>query len=87
MMVEKEKSAGWSLADFRHHCAQYGMHKAPSDWRLHNMKYTPVGVDIAKHMIQVHLINEHTVTNGAKVGLPQLGWRFSCQRTHHPSSQ
>lgn len=24
------------------------------------MKYTPVGVDIAKHLIQVHLINEHT---------------------------
>ncbi|WP_147439802.1 hypothetical protein, partial [Gibbsiella quercinecans] len=50
----------WSLTDFRHHCAQYGMHKAPSDWRLHSMKYTPVGVDIAKHLIQVHFINEHT---------------------------
>lgn len=50
----------WSLADFRHHCAQYGMHKAPSDWRLHSMKYTPVGADIAKHLIQVHFINEHT---------------------------
>ncbi len=24
------------------------------------MKYTPVGVDIAKHVIQVHFINEHT---------------------------
>lgn len=24
------------------------------------MKYTPVGVDIAKHLIQVHCINEHT---------------------------
>lgn len=24
------------------------------------MKYTPVGVDIAKYLIQVHLINEHT---------------------------
>ncbi|MBW9800271.1 transposase, partial [Escherichia coli] len=24
------------------------------------MKYTPVGVDIAKHVIQIHLINEHT---------------------------
>lgn len=24
------------------------------------MKYTPVGVDIAKHLIQVHFINEHT---------------------------
>lgn len=36
------------------------MHKAPSDWRLLNMKYTPVGVDIAKHLIQVHFINEHT---------------------------
>ncbi len=22
-------------ADFRHHSAQYGMHKAPSDWRHH----------------------------------------------------
>lgn len=27
------------------------------------------------------------VTNGAKVGLPQLGWRLSCERTHHPSPQ
>ncbi|ELF73594.1 hypothetical protein WEE_03192 [Escherichia coli KTE23] len=25
----------WNLADFRHHSAQYGMQKAPSDWRLH----------------------------------------------------
>ncbi|EGB4608883.1 IS110 family transposase, partial [Salmonella enterica] len=24
------------------------------------MKYIPVGVDIAKHLIQVHFINEHT---------------------------
>lgn len=24
------------------------------------MKYTPVGVDIAKHVIQVHFINKHT---------------------------
>lgn len=24
------------------------------------MRYTPVGVDIAKHVIQVHFINEHT---------------------------
>ncbi len=24
------------------------------------MKYTPFGVDIAKHLIQVHFINEHT---------------------------
>lgn len=24
------------------------------------MKYTPVGVDIAKHVIQVHFIDEHT---------------------------
>ena len=24
------------------------------------MKYTPVGADIAKHLIQVHFINEHT---------------------------
>ncbi|WP_440867858.1 hypothetical protein [Symbiopectobacterium purcellii] len=23
------------------------------------MKYTPVGVDIAKHLMQVHFINEH----------------------------
>lgn len=50
----------WSLADFQHHSAQYGMHKAPSDWKLHSMKYTPVGVDIAKHMIQVHFIDEYT---------------------------
>lgn len=25
------------------------------------MKYTPAGVDIVKHLIQVHFINEHTV--------------------------
>ena len=24
------------------------------------MKYIPVGVDIAKHLIQVHFIDEHT---------------------------
>ncbi len=24
------------------------------------MKYTPVGVDIAKHVIQIHFINENT---------------------------
>lgn len=24
------------------------------------MKYTPVGVDIAKHVIQVHFIDEYT---------------------------
>ena len=24
------------------------------------------------------------VTNGAKVALPQPGWRFSCQWTHYP---
>lgn len=24
------------------------------------MKYTPVGVDIAKHLMQVHFIDEHT---------------------------
>ncbi|EOA2787832.1 IS110 family transposase, partial [Shigella flexneri] len=23
------------------------------------MKYTPVGVDMAKHVIQIHFINEH----------------------------
>ncbi|EDG7556801.1 hypothetical protein B9H69_22865 [Salmonella enterica subsp. enterica serovar Poona] len=28
-----------------------------------------------------------SVTNGTKLGLPQLGWRFSWQRTHHPSPQ
>ncbi|ECG0110673.1 hypothetical protein DDQ45_25315 [Salmonella enterica] len=27
------------------------------------------------------------VTNGAKVGLPQLGWNLSGQRTHHSSPQ
>lgn len=59
-MVESVSRQVWSLADFRHHSAQYGMHKAPSDWRLHSMKYIPVGVDIAKHLIQVHFLNEHT---------------------------
>ncbi len=24
------------------------------------MKYTPVGVDIAKHLIQIYFIDEHT---------------------------
>lgn len=59
-MDEGENRKVWSLADFRHHSAQYGMHKVLSDWRLHKMKCTPVGVDIAKHLIQVHFINEHT---------------------------
>lgn len=36
------------------------MHKASSDWRLHIMKYIPVGVDIAKHLIQVHFVDEHS---------------------------
>ena len=27
------------------------------------------------------------VTNGAKLGLPQLGWNLSGQRTHPPSPQ
>lgn len=39
-MDEGKNRKVWSLADFRHHSAQYGMHKAPSDWRLHSMKYT-----------------------------------------------
>ncbi len=30
------------------------------------MKYTPVGVDIAKHLIQVHFIDENT---GEVVGI------------------
>lgn len=30
------------------------------------MKYTPVGVDIAKHLIQVHFIDEHTGEGGDK---------------------
>lgn len=36
------------------------MHRAPYDWRLHKMKYTPVGVDIAKHLIQLHFIDENS---------------------------
>ena len=55
MMDEGYFKKVWSLADFRHHSAQYGIQKVPSDWRLHSMKYTPVGVDIAKHVIQVTL--------------------------------
>ncbi len=31
------------------------------------MKYTPVGVDIAKHVIQLHFIDEH---NGEVVDKP-----------------
>lgn len=54
------KGEVWSLTDFRHHRAQYGMHRAPYDWRLHKMKYTPVGVDIAKHLIQLHFIDENS---------------------------
>ncbi|WP_199268586.1 hypothetical protein [Escherichia coli] len=38
------------------------------------MKYTPVGVDIAKHVIQVHFINE-CQRRMKKVALPQLGWK------------
>ncbi len=59
-MDEGKNRKVWSLADFRQHSAQYGIHKVPSDWRLHKMKYTPVGVDIAKHLIQIHFINEYT---------------------------
>ncbi len=39
-MVKRVKLAVWSLAAFRHHTAQYGMHKASSDWRLTNEIYT-----------------------------------------------
>lgn len=39
------------LVDFRHHSAQYDMHKTSSDWKLHIMKYIPVGIDSAKHLI------------------------------------
>lgn len=59
-MDEVKRRKVWSLADFRHHSTQYGMHKVPSDWRLHSLKYTPVGVDIAEYLTQVHFINEHT---------------------------
>ena len=60
MMDEGYFKKVWSLADFRHHSSQYGIQKIPSDWRRHSMKYTVVGVDIEKHVIQVHFINEHT---------------------------
>ncbi|EBR5103423.1 hypothetical protein B2O45_25345 [Salmonella enterica] len=36
---------------------------------------------------QAKLLAVKRVTNGAKVGLPQLGWNLSGQRTHHPSPQ
>ena len=56
----ENKSEVWLPSDLRHHRAQYGMHKAPSDGRLHERNITPVGVDIAKNVIQVHFIDENT---------------------------
>lgn len=50
----------WSLTDLRHHSAQYGMHIAPNKLEAPQMKYTPIGVDIAKHLFQIHYINEYT---------------------------
>ncbi len=42
------------------------------------MKYTPVGVDIAKHVIQVHFINEHTgEVVGAPICIVRIFWRIS----------
>ncbi len=63
---------------------------------------TPIGIHVLQHRLpdiiedaeqfifpmMRHLLHSLLgVTNGAKVGLPQLGWRFSCQRTHYPSPQ
>ncbi|WP_213053161.1 hypothetical protein, partial [Escherichia coli] len=55
MMDEGYFRKVWSIADFRHHSAQYGIQKVPSDWRLHSMKYTPVGVDMKWHTEFGHL--------------------------------
>lgn len=32
----------------------------PQNWRPHIMQYTPVGVDIAKHLMQVHYVDSHS---------------------------
>lgn len=36
------------------------IHKLPENWKIHAMKYTPVGVDMAKHLIQIHFIDEYS---------------------------
>lgn len=59
-MDEGKRRKVLSLADFRHHSTEYGMHKVPIDWRLHSLQYPLVGVDIAEYLIQVHFINEYT---------------------------
>lgn len=51
-MVESVKSAGVGPPRLSASYCPIRMHKAPSDCRFHIMKCTPVGVDIAKHLIQ-----------------------------------
>jgi hypothetical protein len=31
----------------------------PDSWSIYTTKFIPVGIDIAKHLMQVHFINEH----------------------------
>lgn len=58
-MDEEKIGKVWSLADFRHHSAQYGIAESSLRLETPRMKYIPVGVDIAKHLIQVHFIDEN----------------------------
>lgn len=61
------------------------LHELPAD-----VRQTPRFTDTRRHPAVTFLtVTEQraVVTNGAKVGLPQLGWNLSGQRTHHPSPQ
>lgn len=60
MMVERVTSVGVEPCRFFASLFSIRMHKAPSDWRLRSMEYTPVSIDIAEPLILVHFINEHS---------------------------
>lgn len=46
------------------------------------MKYTPVGVDIAKHLIQVHFIDENTGDVVDKQLRREIFWNISATGSH-----
>ncbi|BEM75218.1 hypothetical protein SME36J_46410 [Serratia marcescens] len=58
-MIERVMSVGVEPHRFLASLCSIQMHKAPSDWSLRSMEYTPVSVDITEHLILVHFINEH----------------------------
>lgn len=54
---------------------------------IDDKRYQEEGTSKAKRVRCLLKQTDRDVTNGAKVGLPQLGWNLSGQRTHHSSPQ